>query len=366
MTKPMIDFSMIGTMVPQSPINISHPDSPEDKKGVPTMPVVLAGGIAEMPYIPGATIKGLLRATTADLATRNRRMGLDVYNILYKGGIKGSEKEGLENLRRNDEFRRSSPVLGLYGAASPMWLAGCLAFLPALPMRSEDYAISEQGGARLDDMRLDPERLSKLEDKAVDDYFAYAQVVKDAAAKEGEIEAHKRSIMKLKREDQSGNAAAISALSETIKAEEAALKEIRSSDSFKNVIGRPLPVRKGIAVGSILHQRIEGRGVLDAEFGLFLEAVRSLQDDCRIGGMRTIGYGYFAAEWRLKVRRVGGEFEDAGSISVSRDGFSLKSDHPVVAEALAAWKDTQDGHSGVDAFLAAGAGKKAKATGVSA
>ena len=355
----MIDFTLIGTIVPLTPINISRPDSKDDPHaGVPMITVTGRGGRRQLPHVPGETYKGMLRAAAADLATRGRKLDLTLYNTLYKGGIKGSEKEAVDDLRKTATFRNSNPVLGLFGASAPRWVHGCLSVGPSMPASEEEVAVTSSNGMRMDDFRRDPERLGRLDPKSVEGYMEYSAVVKEVSQTEAENERLGRENYKLKNPRDGAKepdaAERIAANLKTIKENDVRLKALRENEHYKNTIGRPLPFKNGIAPGSILHQRICGTALTDVEFGLFLDTLRQLRHRCRIGGLDTIGYGFYKADWRLSVMEDGeDDFSDAGTVRLAPNEFSLESKHPAVARALAAWRETGDSVAPLDTFLKA-------------
>lgn len=356
----MIDFTLIGTLVPLTPINISRPDTSRDDPhaGVPMMTVVGRGGRRQVPNIPGETFKGMLRAAAADLATRGRKLDLTLYNTLYKGGIKGSEKETVDDLRKTATFRNSNPVLGLFGASSPRWVHGCLSVGPAMPASEDEVAVTSSNGMRMDDFRRDPERLGRLDPESAEGYMEYTAIVKEVSQLENENEKLGRESYKLKNPrdgaKEADAAERIAANTKTVKENEARLKVLRESEHYKNTIGRPLPFKNGIAPGSTLHQRITGTALTDVEFGLFLDTLRELRHRCRIGGLDTIGYGLYKADWRLSVMEDGeDDFSDAGTLRLAPNEFALDSKHPAVARALEAWRGAGDSVAPLDAFLKA-------------
>lgn len=338
----MIDFDLTGVITARTPIHISHADVPEGELGTPMTTIRNEGGLQPVPHIPGSTIKGLLRSACGGVAARNKRMPMEVYNILFKGGIKGDEKEKTDDLRRNAEFRAAAPLLGLFGAASPQWVPGALSILPAQPTSLEDFSIVHLGGARRDMFRQNPEEFSVLDDEGVEDYFKYADAMKAVSQANGEIEDLRRRIMKAKRTTD-GTGESVADLNAAIKEVEKRRDLSKSSENYSNAIGRPLPQKRMIGPGSRFDQSICGRGVHDVEFGLLLEGLRALSNKCRIGGLASSGMGYFDATWRLRVKEAAvDDWEDAGSVSLSPEGFVLSSEHPIVTRAQAAWKGFGD------------------------
>lgn len=334
-----IDIILEGTLKAKTPISIKRKGQ-EDLQGVPQIFMLFAGGAKETPFIPGETFKGLLRSVSADIVTRViGEQGLHEYFLLHKGGIKADGKEPAPDVVNIGKFRRSNPLIGLYGAAAPEWLGGSISVGPGLPGSLDDVKVAVSDGSRRDDFRLDPERLLLLDPESRALYGRYVQGVRDKGAVATEIKKLTGELKKAKSSaDPAENAKIkdIQSAIDTLKSEEAALKD---GAEVGNTVGRPLENKYAIAPGSTFNQRIEIFRGEDAEVGLLLATLEELSQTCRIGGMRSIGYGHFEGSWNIKVRDGADRaYSSAGTISIKPQSFELNSDHPAITRALDAWK----------------------------
>jgi CRISPR type IV-associated protein Csf2 len=336
---PKLDLVLRGTIVPITPIHITRPDAPKEDGGAPHLNVMLGNGITRVPYIPGESLKGMLRSRSADIASRasDQENSLKLFLSLYKGGIKGKEKENSDDVRRVVNFRESNPVLGLYGAAAPMWLGGSLSIQHAYPEDPDQAATHEGAGARLDNFKREPQRLEGIPEAMVEEYMDYVDSMRLRSDLRTQEKSFNPDISKLMKRKESGEnvQAELDVFAEKKKAIKAQIAEVDAMET----IGRPLDAIKAIAPGSKLSHTIRVIRGTDAEVGLLLETLRSVSDLCRIGGHRSTGYGFFKAEYSLLIREdEGSPYEAAGSVSISPEDFSLDSDHPLVERALEAWK----------------------------
>lgn len=336
----MIDINMQGTLTALSHITIAHKDAPDAERGLVMTTIPHEGGPVRMPEIPGSSLKGLLRAKCGAVEARGRTMSLDVYNILFKGGIKGDEKESTDDLRRHAEFRETSPLVGLFGAAAPQWAKGRLVVRSAQALSPDKVVIVGVGGARRDDFKQNPETLGLLDDQGIADYYDYAETMKAVSRANAEtIDLGRRIVKAKKAKRDGGEGESVAEIEALLKENEARIAKLKESDNYANAVGRPLPGVPAIGAGSVFSHGFDARGISYAEFGLFLAGLKELSELCSIGGHASTGYGLFEATYRLKVREAGGDWESAGSIAVGPMNFVVDGDNAFVKRAQRAWEE---------------------------
>lgn len=330
--KPRHHIVFDGSIVPLTPISVSKIGADKDCPQVPIINVVTPGGVVSMPQIGGETFKGFLRATSAEeiFETKGLPRTTEAYLILAKGGIKSDEKE-TTNIMEHLAFREKNPMAGLYGNSAPVWSASAMSVLPAMPIDATSASIASTGGrARRDDFRQNPSLLARFSEDEVEGYLQRLNDVKENSAKKVETSKIDAELKKLKakRED-----------NEERIAELQALKQKEAERKGPIAVGRPLDPVYGIAPGSILHSKIILQGVTDVEAGLFLRTLERMQWNCRIGGYKAIGHGFFQANWKISIRD-GSVLRQIGSVSVAPYEFSISSDKTI--DGLLAAYDNHD------------------------
>jgi hypothetical protein len=336
MMRKGLNIKLIGSIVPLTPVSVTRPDTPDDKRGVPRMQIMIDRHVIPMGVINGETLKGRFRNISTGVIARKiacqsgepdmSPFGIDQYNFMAKGGIKGSEKQGAEDLLRAELIRRKNPQIGLYGSSTP-WVGGCLIVCPAMPRAPEDIAITEATGLRQDDFSTYPQLLAEFAPEERDHYMRYVRSMKRHSALKGDFESLGREIGKLTRsrsrppEDE----ARLTELRRTEMEVKAEIETVKASDEFSNAINRPLPPKRGIAPGSILQHRIELVGASNYEVGLFFETMREFADLCRIGGHKGAGYGYIELSYRIRLREGNGPWQEGGRLEVGPERFEVTS-----------------------------------------
>lgn len=354
----MTDVLISGKITAVSPINISKPDADPKERGVPHMQVMEGGMSNRVPVIPGNTFRGMLRSHCATLAARSigRPLSLAEFNLLYKGGIKGSDKEEIGDVIRSVAFRKSNPLLGLFGSSAPIWINGRVSVGSAMPAEFDSVATTSLGGARRDEIRLNPEILDGMEETERGSYIEYVTVMREVSSLKAQIESIERTTRRvmakaIASEDKAQQREAKSTQNDNkkeIAALEAKLKAARNSEHYANAIGRPLDPILAIAPGSVFSQRITADGLFDDEAGLLLEALKSLSKDCRIGGKASIGFGLFKADWSIMVRPgKEADWKNCATLHIDPDTCEFNPMHPFAETAEKAWHERASKENGL-------------------
>jgi len=339
-----MDVRFEGTLTAVEPIHISQPD--QETPGVCMVSVFYGEEERQVPCIPGGTFKGLARNRAGEITHRRymRSPSLDEYYLVFKGGIKGSEKEANLSFSESNAYRSSHPVLGLFGSAAPYWLKGRVQFGHLRPVAPEAASVVQFGGVRRDDFRLDPARLGMLSEKDQEAYAAYVVAMRKVSAlrnRETEVSGDYRRAKKASEANKADLAAAKEAerVGKELAEIRKAIEEARQDDDFSNTVGRPLELVNAIGPGSRMHSRIVGLGLLDPEAGLLVETLKSLAGNCRIGGKAGTGFGGFRAEWDVFVREDDfSEWIPAGRLAVEQDKAEYQPAGEALGKALQAWE----------------------------
>lgn len=339
-----MDVRFEGTLTAVEPIHISQPE--QETPGVCMVPVFYGDEERHVPCIPGGTFKGLVRSRAGEITHRSymRTPSLDDYYLVFKGGIKGSEKEANLSFAESMAYRESHPILGLFGSAAPYWLKGRVQFGHLRPVTPDQASVVQFGGVRRDDFRLDPARLAILSEKEQESYAAYVLAMRKVSAlrnKEAEASAAYRRVKKAADANKSDLAAAreVDRVGKELSQIRKDIEEAKQDDDFANTVGRPLDAVNAIGPGSRFRSGIVALGLTDAEAGLLVETLRSLAGNCRIGGKAANGFGDFRADWEISVRDDDFcEWKEAGRLTVEQGSAEYRPQSEALDKAVQAWE----------------------------
>jgi len=340
MTARKICFS--GEITAVSPINISVFRDKTDKNepmGIPTHTVMSEnGGKSLVPTVPGYNFKGALRHRAVDVlrdilaeAGQTDRLDLDAYYLNAIGGVKGSESEDVRNILRMRELRAASPLLGLFGAAVPHFIQGCLNvnFADAQPGFFEYY---NEKGVRTDAVRRRPALLTELAGDALSEYADYVSDRAEVRDQKSKVTALGSKIAAARK---AGNDVERKALESELTAERKTL-ETMSAETGAQIM-RPIE-RRGIAAGTQFPHTMTLVSPTDAELGLMLAALKRFAANCRLGGLENIGFGQIKASWTIEnIDLKTLERTRLGSVKIADCEFEADLAHETLQAAIAAW-----------------------------
>lgn len=339
-----MDIRLEGTITARTAITVSRADARDRDKGVVMQRIMEAGTATFRPVIAGETIKGALRAAAnravlARLDTHYDRI-LPLYRNMI-GGIKGRAKQDPVDILKVRGLRSANPIASLFGLAEPMWIQGHLQIQWAIP-RTDDCITEIGPGARRDPAAVDPAFFDALAPDEQAKYFAYQGTTKEVSELRGRRTAIKREIAKIRSKDvaEPGDPLRIEALGREDKAIDVQIASLRSGQDIAETVGRPLDTRKAIAAGTVMDHAIflSGREVSDIEVGLLLATLEELTEENRIGGGRSAGHGWFAADYEVNVRERKGEpWRSPGRLGMGAFKFEVPSD-PLLERARDAFE----------------------------
>ncbi|ACS43467.1 MULTISPECIES: RAMP superfamily CRISPR-associated protein [Methylorubrum] len=339
-----MDIRLEGTITATSAISVSRADARDRDKGVVMQRIMEAGTATFRPVIAGETIKGALRAAAnravlARLGTRYDRI-LPLYRNMI-GGIKGRAKQEPIDILKIRGLRSANPIASLFGLAEPMWIQGHLQVQWAIP-RTDDCIAEIGAGARRDPATVDPTAFDALEPSEQTKYFAYQGTTREVSEIRGRRTAIKREIAKIRSKDvaEPGDAARIEQLAMEDKVLDVQIGTLRSDQDIAETVGRPLGTRKAIAAGTVMDHALilTGDDVSDVEVGLLLATLEEMSEECRIGGGRSAGHGFFEADYDVKIRdRKGAPWHSPGRLKLGAFKLEIPSD-PLLERARRAFE----------------------------
>ena len=294
----------------------------------------------------GSTMRSLARRTSVKCLAHHECIlpnSLDSYtlNLLLAGGNKGSGSETAWSPRQEIEARNKNPHLSLYGCNTP-FITGKIRFGMMLYTEEDLMRI---GGIRKDPMKSS-ENLEFLTNDAEslekDELYRAAQTIKSKWLKEnfGEfniLESEKRK-MSSKQWDDSPRKEKFDQLDKELIAINDELIKLGGSDVNKNMMFE----YQAVPPGKKMKHQIEIVKPNAAELGLFLNTLQIMASEGPfIGGHIGTGLGKISLSYNISITKHDYSTENIGSIEIKHKGgygSVLFPDHPVIHEALTAWK----------------------------
>jgi CRISPR type IV-associated protein Csf2 len=330
-----------GDIVAVSPLTISTfgKDVNKDYPGIPMLTVVEeSAGKSLLPTIPGYNFKGALRRRAIDVvrdalakAGVTDAIDLDTYYLNALGGVKGTGSEDVRNILRMRALREANPILGLFGAALPHFMHGCLSVSFATT-QPEFYDLYNEKGMRIDDVRRRAALLDELAGNATATYAEYVSDRKEVREQKSKVESFAKKLAEARK---AGDLAAKAALEAEQKAEQKKLDKLK--DDAGAQIMRPIP-RAGVTPGSQFTQTMTLASPTDAELGLMLASLKRFAANCRLGGLESAGFGVIRAAWTIEeIDLETLEHKRLGHIRIGDCEYEASLDHPTLAAAVAAW-----------------------------
>lgn len=343
---PTIRF--LGTIEAKTPIlitRIGQGDRPL------TMVVMNNGRPVRVPVIPGETLKGLLRSLTFKRLTDARKradpaftMSLEEIYEQAKGGV--AFVSGCNDLSFDDRRRSSSPIVSLFGAASPTPIRGRMIIEPAIgqvgPQGAFDWSMDLPDGVRRDPLLADDTLIHLLAAGEREKWRRQTTLIRHGAKKKRDLDDAQKAVKRARRAQSPDYE-----MLETKAAQAAAeIEEFRQGDDHTLAVQRPLPSKPATPAGVIFDHRIEIQNASLLEIGLFLETLRSWSLDLRIGGGRTSGYGRIELNYSVQIQAPDGrewqpQWRTIGALRLDDAGMHLDAADPVLAEASAVWTNAE-------------------------
>ena len=346
----------IGQLEAQTPIHIVR--SGQGERPLMTNIVVNGDSVGRRFLTPGDTLKGIFRRLAFDIcaaAARRKRPNLqisptDQLTAFYRQILGGLEFEKeVRELGVERELRRRQPILSLFGTANAgtgQKLTGCMTVWMGIARQvnglSERDPLGVPPGFRRDPLIVEPELADLLNDEAKRDWEKRTEAVAERSKAEKAVETAKKKLDDAKLADDPDEKS-IKALQKEISAGEKRLKELEAVIA----VTRPLPTKPAHPAGMIYEHRWEVLPWFPHELGLFLATMSAWNIRPRIGGSETTGYGHVTGHYDIEVHDGAGSWQDdwqpAGKMTIGVRGQKLiDSQHPMILEALEAWKKLEE------------------------
>lgn len=357
----MVTMILNGRLVAETPIMITRPDS---NGRFMTMVTMVEGRPCRVPAVPGESIKGMFRAAGYRIAVDNARRQnpgvtctLDKFYEQTLGGLEFRAKDAV--LGSQDALRARQPILSLFGSATPK-VTGRLIVEPAISKvsvedlpkggKKDSAGTGMIGGTRRDPLLVDSEMGELLKEGDRARWAKMAEIIQETSKLRAQSKAEERAVMDLKEQiadmeagpDKDALKEKLAEAEAKYKQAETALAKMKTTDDYKNAIHRPLDPRSAIPAGTEFSHRIELRAGTEVEAGLLLRILAAWNDDPRIGGGRTTGYGRVSGEYSVTLLEKGEagatERRHIGRVVVGGDGAELfQSDAQDFERLLSAW-----------------------------
>jgi hypothetical protein len=315
-----------------------------------TMNVVRGQALEKTHVIPGETIKGVLRncayavCVDAGRMQGNLRVGLKEFYRQTLGGITFSSET--REVGRDEAIRAKEPLLSLFGAASPL-ITGRIIVNHALAQPTMNSThLDGTGlpqGTRRDGLTIRPEWANLL---SPDDQSLWARqhiMVTSLSDATRRLEDAKRTVARAAR----NKGVDLGPLEAALAAAQAQVTDLKSAPEFQQTIQRPLPIKNAAPVGTIYDHEIQVVDATPSEIGLLMASLELWSQQPRIGGGKTVGYGWIECAYVMEVlsdniRRRDRVWLPGGTILLGGRGPTITTSYDKILDSMASWRRVEE------------------------
>ena len=300
----------------RSPVHITPPpevSGPPQPKGAATPTAKILIGGRRVPYVPGTTMRGLLRRSVSDVmvARTGERYSYDGFAYNRVGGVRSDDKVKPRDLNYVRDVRRRNPIVGLFGDGVDFHHSHCRVS-NLVPVDPASVSTDETGSVRTDDVQRDPAVLEDVDDSFLAEYERRTSLAREKTRLSSDVERLKKDRRKVDKADKEA-LAAVDAEIEALKARMAEVDADRGNVNQVQMIMRS----ESMPMGTDLSGSLDCPSVTRAEAGLLLAGVMARPTSPKpfVGGMLARGYGDIEFVHEVSVREKGGSMVHVGTIT---------------------------------------------------